>query len=157
MCAGSSVREIFFHLGNHMSESTLYKHLPNLPDAALQEFTQWCVLEQATASGYKFDPNPQKLENLSPGDYIQELISQFVEATRNTIEGGMAIVVAGQQADKRALPGLGLVVDFISLYVLYLVPQSKKKTQPPEEKLTQASQEQFEKLSEIGKKYGVAI
>lgn len=140
-----------------MSELTLHKHLLHLPDAMLQEFTQWCVLEQATAAGYKFTPDPKKLENLSPEDYIPELISQFVEATRNTIEGGMAVLAAGQQADQHALPGLGVIVDFISLYVLYLVPKGKKNMLPPEEKLTQASQEQFDKLCEIGKKYGVAV
>lgn len=140
-----------------MSEITLHKHLLHLPDAVLQEFTQWCVLEQATAAGYKFTPDLKQLENLSPEDYIPVLIGQFVEATRNTIEGGMAVLVAGQQADQHALPGLGVIVDFISLYVLYLVPKGKKNMLPPEEKLTQASQEQFDKLCEIGKKYGVAI
>lgn len=140
-----------------MSELTLHKYLPQLPDAALQEFTQWCVLEQAKAAGFKFTHDPKKLENLAPADYIPQLIGQFVEATRNTIEGGMAILVAGQQSDKHALSGLGIAVDFISLYVLYLVPQGKQKTLPTDEKLTQASQEQFDKLCEIGKKYGVAI
>ncbi len=140
-----------------MTEPTLHKHLLHLSDEALQEFTQWCVLEQATAAGYEFTPNRQKLENLSPQDFVQELIGQFLEVTRNSIEGGLALLLAGKQADQNALPGLGTLVDFISLYVLYLVPKGKKTIIPPDEKLAEALKEQLAKLYEIGQKYGVDI
>ncbi len=140
-----------------MSNLELYKYLPELPDEALQEFTQWCVLEQATVAGYEFTPDNNQLENLPTADYINELIAQFAEATRKSIEGSMAILLAGKQADERALPGIAVLVDFISLYVRYLVPKGKNNELPPEDKLAQASQEQFDKLGQIAKKYGVEI
>ncbi|KAF3888184.1 MULTISPECIES: hypothetical protein [Nostocales] len=140
-----------------MTEPTLHKYLLHLNDEALQEFTQWCILEQAIAAGYEFTPDLQKLENLSPQDFIQELISQFLEVTRNSIEGGLAILLAGKQADQHALPGVGTLVEFISLYVLYLVPKGKNNTLPPDEKLAEALKEQLAKLYEIGHKNGVDI
>ena len=36
-----------------MSDLELHKYLSLVPDAALQEFTEWCVLEQAKAAGFK--------------------------------------------------------------------------------------------------------
>ncbi|MCX7594119.1 MAG: hypothetical protein N2235_10225 [Fischerella sp.] len=140
-----------------MSDLELHKYLSGLPEAVLREFTQWCVLEQATAAGYEFNPDLMKLENLAAVDYINELVGQFVEATRKSIEGSMAILVAGKQADNHALPGIAAIVDFISLYVRYLVPKGQKNELSPEEKLIQASQEQFEQLGQIAKKYGVEI
>jgi hypothetical protein len=66
-------------------------------------------------------------------------------------------LLAGTQADKHALKGIAIVVDFISLYVRYLVPKGKKNRLLPEDKLTQAAREQFEQLCEIAKKYNVQI
>jgi hypothetical protein len=140
-----------------VTEPTLHKYLSHLSDEALQEFTQWCVLEQATAAGYEFTPNLPKLDNLSPQDFVQELINQFLEVTRNSIEGGLALLLAGKQADQHALPGLGTLVEFIALYVLYLVPKGKKVLVPPDDKLAEALKEQLAKLYEIGQKYGVDI
>ncbi len=115
------------------------------------------MLEQATAAGYEFTPDLVKLENLESVDYIQELVGQFADATRKSIEGSMAILVAGKQADTHALPGIAAIVDFISLYVKYLVPKGPKNELPPDEKLDLASKEQFEQLCQIAKKYSVEI
>jgi hypothetical protein len=136
----------------------LHTYFPRLSQQALKEFTEWCVLEQATAAGYEFTPDQTKLTGQpTPAHYIEELVDQFVLATRNTIEGGLAIVLAGTQADKNAVPGIGIVVDFISLYVLYLVPKGKNNTAPAEEKLNQASEEQFEQLRKIAKEHNVEL
>ncbi len=45
-----------------MSNLELYKYLPQLPDVALQEFTQCCILEQSTAPGLEFQPDEAKLK-----------------------------------------------------------------------------------------------
>ncbi|MGJ5672374.1 MAG: hypothetical protein ACR9NN_01910 [Nostochopsis sp.] len=140
-----------------MSNSELHNHLAGLPETVLQEFTQWCVLEQATAAGYEFTPDLLKLKNLETVDYIHELVGQFADATRKSIEGSMAIMVAGKQADNHALPGIAAIVDFISLYVKYLVPKGPNNELPTDEKLNLASQEQFEQLCQIAKKYSVEI
>ncbi|MFQ4143516.1 hypothetical protein [Chlorogloeopsis sp. ULAP02] len=142
---------------NLMSDLELHNYFSRLPDEALKEFTDWCIFEQAIAAGYEFTPDHKKLEDLEGAYYIEELVDQFVKATRNTIEGGLAALLAGTQADKNALKGIPIVVDFISLYVKYLVPKGKNNTLPVDEKLAQASQEQLDKLREIAKKYNVEI
>jgi hypothetical protein len=137
----------------------LHSYFPALSQQALKEFTEWCILEQAIAAGYEFTPDQTKLiAQPTPAHYIEELVDQFVLATRNTIEGGLAIVLAGTEADKHAVPGIGIVVDFISLYILYLVPKGKNNnTLAAEEKLKQASSEQFEQLRQIAKKHNVEL
>jgi hypothetical protein len=137
-----------------MSNLELHKYLSSLSEEVLKEFTQWCVLEQATTAGYEFIPENPKLEKLQGAYYIEELVDQFMGATRNSIDGGMAALAAGKKADTSELKGIPIVVYFISLYVLYLLPKSKNNILPTEEKLAQGSQEQFDKLQEIAKKYG---
>ncbi|PAX55172.1 hypothetical protein [Brunnivagina elsteri] len=140
-----------------MSEFELHSYLPRLPEEALKEFTEWCVIEQATEAGFELIVDESKLANLTPAYYIEELVDQFVQATRNSIAGGMAILAAGKQADTNALTGIPIVVDFISLYVKYLVPKGEKNILPIDEKLTQAAQEQFDKLCEIAQKHDVDL
>ncbi|RUR84707.1 hypothetical protein ACF3DV_20620 [Chlorogloeopsis fritschii PCC 9212] len=142
---------------NLMSDLELHNYFSRLPEEALKEFTDWCIFEQAIAAGYEFTPDRKKLEDLEGAYYIEELVDQFVKATRNTIEGGLAALLAGTQADKNALKGIPIVVDFISLYVKYLAPKGKNNTLPVDEKLAQASQDQLDKLREIAKKYNVEI
>jgi hypothetical protein len=124
-----------------MSELELHSYLPHLSEETLKEFTEWCVIEQATEAGFELIVDKSKLTNLAPAYYIEELVDQFVQATRNSIAGGMAI----------------LVVDFISLYVKYLAPKGEKNMLPIDEKLAQVAQEQFDKLCEIAQKYGVDL
>jgi hypothetical protein len=140
-----------------MSELDLYPHLSKLPEDALKEFAEWCMLEQAKEGGYEFTPDKIKLKNLSGGHYVEQLIDQFMGATRNTIEGGMAALAAGKQADSHGLKGLPIVIDFISLYVKYLLPKAKKTNLSTDDKLVKASQEQFDKLNEIAAKYNVVL
>jgi hypothetical protein len=135
----------------------LHNYLPRLPESALQEFTEWCILEQAKEAGYEFNPNESKLANLPTAEYIAEFVGQFIESTRNTIEAGLAAVFAGKQADNHALPGIAVVVDFASIYVLYLLPKGEKNEKPADEKINQASKEQFKKLQQIAQTYGVEI
>ncbi|MDJ0798581.1 MAG: hypothetical protein QNJ51_17465 [Calothrix sp. MO_167.B12] len=139
------------------SNIELHTYLPRFPDEALKEFTDWCILEQAIAAGYEFTPDLKKLEELEPAYYIEELVDQFVKATRSSIEGGLAILLAGKEADGNALKGIPIVVDFVSLYVKYLVPKGPNNTLPTNEKLAQVAQEQFDKLSEIATKYGIKM
>ena len=139
------------------SEIQLHTYLDSFPDEALKEFVEWCILEQAIEAGYEFTPNPKKLADLEATYYIEELVDQFVKATRNSIDGGLAILLAGKEADTNTLEGVLIVVDFISLYVKYLVPKGTKNTLLPDEKLEEAEQEQFNKLSEIAKKYNVEM
>ncbi|BAZ40401.1 hypothetical protein NIES4101_63620 [Calothrix sp. NIES-4101] len=140
-----------------MSELELHQYLPRLSEEALKEFTQWCVIDQATEAGFELIVDESRLTNLAPAYYIEELVDQFVKATRNTIAGGMAVLAAGKQADSHALKGIPIVVDFISLYVKYLVPKGEKNMLPADEKLALAGQEQFDKLCEIAKKFGVDL
>lgn len=144
-----------------MSEIALHPHLSKLPVDALKEFTEWCILEQAVEAGYEFTANNSKLINLAPDYYIEELVDQFIQATRNSIEGGIAALAAGKQADTNGLQGIPIVVDFISLYVRYLVPKGRNNMHPSQETTNQvyelASQQQWDKLSEIGKKYHVVF
>ncbi|AKG23015.1 hypothetical protein [Calothrix sp. 336/3] len=136
-----------------MSELELHPLLSHLPEDALKEFTEWCIFEQAIAAGFEFTPDNSRLEGLLTPYYIEELVDQFVTATRNSIEGGLAALLAGKKADAHALQGIAIVVDFISLYVLYLVPKGKNNTLTTDEKLVEASQEQYNKLQEISQKY----
>lgn len=140
-----------------MSELELHHYLPRLSDEALKEFTDWCVLEQAKEAGFELIPDKSKLLDLAPPYYIEELVDQFIKATRNTIEGGMAALAAGKQADNHGLEGIPIVVDFISLYVKYLIPKGEKNLLPVDEKLALASQEQFDKLCEIANKYNLNL
>lgn len=140
-----------------MAQVELHPYLTNLPEDVLKEFTDWCVLEQAASAGYELIPDNSKLKDLTGGYYIEELVDQFVKATRNTIEGGLAGIAAGKQADNHGLQGIPIVVDFISLYIKYLVPKGEKNLLTVDEKLVQASQEQFDKLLEIAKKYNVDL
>jgi hypothetical protein len=140
-----------------MSELDLYPHLSKLPEDALKEFAEWCMLEQAKEAGYEFTPDNVKLKKLTGGYYVEQLIDQFMGATRNTVEGGMAALAAGKQADNHGLTGLPIVVDFISLYVKYIFPKGKKSNLSTDEKLAQASQEQFDKLNQIATKHNVVL
>jgi hypothetical protein len=140
-----------------MTQVELHPYLANLPEDVLKEFTEWCVLEQAAEAGYELIPDNAKLKELTGAYYIEELVDQFIKATRNTIEGGLAAVAAGKQADNHGLQGIPIVVDFISLYIKYLVPKGEKNLLTVDEKLVQASQEQLAKLSEIAKKYSVDL
>ncbi|WP_341525230.1 hypothetical protein WKK05_21810 [Nostoc sp. UHCC 0302] len=138
-----------------MSDLALDKYLPRLPETALQEFTEWCVLEQAKAAGFNLTPDRSKLDNLPPADYIPKLIDQFMKVKPDPIKAGLVAVIAGQQSDKHGLSGLAALVDFVSLYVKYLIPKDGSTPEQADAILTQASQHQCEKLVEIGKKHGV--
>ena len=46
-----------------MSNLELHQYLPQLPEAVLQEFIEWCMLEQSTAAGLEFKPDQSKLKN----------------------------------------------------------------------------------------------
>ncbi|MBW4684709.1 MAG: hypothetical protein KME40_06315 [Komarekiella atlantica HA4396-MV6] len=133
----------------------LHKYLPRLPEAALQEFTEWCVLEQAKAAGCNFTPDRSKLENLPPADYLPKLIDQFMKVKPDPIKAGLVAAIAGKEADKHALSGLAVVADFVSLYVKYLIPKEGMTPEDAEAVLTKASQHQCEKLNEIAKKHGI--
>ncbi|MBG1269930.1 hypothetical protein [Nostoc sp. WHI] len=138
-----------------MSDLALHKYLPRLPDAALQEFIEWCVLEQAKAAECNFTPDRSKLDNLPPADYIPKLVDQFMKVKPDPIKAGLVAAIAGKEADKHALSGLAIAADFVSLYVKYLIPKEGSTREQAEELLTKASQHQCEKLTEIAKKYGV--
>lgn len=140
-----------------MTQLELHPYLSNLPEEVLKEFTEWCVLQQAAEAGYELIPDNTKLKDLSGAYYIEELVDQFIKGTRNTIEGGLAALAAGKQADGHGLQGIPIVVDFISLYVRYLVPKGEKNLLTVDEKLVQASQEQFDKLSEFAKKHNIDL
>ncbi|BAZ11452.1 hypothetical protein NIES4071_32780 [Calothrix sp. NIES-4071] len=140
-----------------MSKLELHPYLPRLSDEALKEFTEWCVLEQAAEAGFELITDNSKLLGLETPYYIEELVDQFIQATRNTIEGGMAALAAGKQADAHGLQGIPIVVDFISLYIKYLVPKGPKNLLTADEKLAQAEQEQFDKLGEVAKKHNIDL
>ncbi|CDN16360.1 MAG: hypothetical protein HRU34_00145 [Richelia sp.] len=139
------------------SDIELHTYFPRFPDEALKEFVEWCVLDQVIEAGYEFTPEPKKLADLEPAYYIEELVDQFVKATRNSIEGGLAIFLAGKEADGNALKGIPIVADFVSLYVKYLIPKGPKNTLSSDDKLAEAVQEQFDKLSEIATKYNIQM
>jgi len=138
-----------------VSDLALHKYLPRVPDAALQEFIEWCVMEQAKAAECNFTPDRSKLDNLPPADYIPKLVDQFMKVKPDPIKAGLVAAIAGKEADKHALSGLAIVADFVSLYVKYLIPKEGSTREQAEELLTKASQHQCEKLTEIAKKHGV--
>lgn len=144
-----------------MSEIALHPHIPKLSIDALKEFTEWCILEQAVEAGYEFTPDNSKLMNLEVNYYIEELVDQFINTTRNSIEGGMAALAAGKQADNHGLVGIPIVVDFISLYIRYLVPKGPINMHPSKENTNEiyelACQQQWDKLSEIANKHHVTL
>ena len=135
----------------------LHEHLPNLPDKVLQEFTQWCVTQQAREAGYEFTPNETKLEELPTADYIPELVGQFMDTTRKDIRTGLVASFAGKQADNHSLPSLPAMVDFVSLYVKHLFPSEGHDETQAEELITKASEQQFEKLSQIAQEHNVKL
>jgi len=135
----------------------LHEHFSNLPEEALQEFTQWCVTQQAREAGYEFTPNETKLEDLPIEDYIPELVGQFMDTTRKDIRTGLIATFAGKQADNHSLSGVPAMVDFISLYVKHLFPAEGSDETETEELLTKASQQQLEKLSQIAQAHNVKL
>jgi hypothetical protein len=140
-----------------VSDLALHQYLPRLPEAALQEFTEWCVLEQAKAAGCNFTPDRSKLENLPPADYLPKLIDQFMKVKPDPIKAGLVAAIAGKEADQHALSGLAVVADFVSLYVKYLIPKEGMTPEDAEAILTKASQHQCDKLTEIAKKHGIEL
>lgn len=140
-----------------MSDLALHKYFPRLPETALQEFTEWCVLEQAKAAGCNFTPDRSKLDNLPPADYLPKLVDQFMKVKPDPIKAGLVAAIAGKEADKHALSGLAVVADFVSLYVKYLIPKEGMTPEDAEAILTKASQHQCEKLTEIAKKHGIEL
>ncbi|MCC5665673.1 hypothetical protein LC653_17530 [Nostoc sp. CHAB 5784] len=140
-----------------MSDLALHQYLPRVPDAALQEFIEWCVLEQAKAAECNFTPDRSKLDNLPPADYIPKLVDQFMKVKPDPIKAGLVAAIAGKEADQHALSGLAIVADFVSLYIKYLIPKEGSTKEQAEEILSQASQHQYEKLTEVAKKHGVDL
>ncbi|MEH2068326.1 MAG: hypothetical protein V7K47_09195 [Nostoc sp.] len=138
-----------------MSDLALHNYLARVPDAALQEFIEWCVLEQAKAAECNFTPDKSKLANLPPADYVSKLVDQFMKVKPDPIKAGLVAAIAGKEADKHALSGLAIVADFVSLYVKYLIPKEGNNPEEAQAVLTKASQHQLEKLTEIAKKHGV--
>ncbi|WGV27247.1 hypothetical protein [Halotia branconii] len=140
-----------------MSDIALHKYLSRLPEAALQEFIEWCVLEQSKLAGCNFTPDTSKLNNLPPADYIPKLVDQFMKVKPDPIKAGLVAAIAGKEADQHGLSGLAIVADFVSLYVKYLIPKEGNTPQQAETIITQASQEQCEKFTQIATKYGVQL
>ncbi|MBD2681434.1 MULTISPECIES: hypothetical protein [Nostoc] len=140
-----------------MSDLALHNYFPRVPDAALQEFIEWCVLEQAKAAECNFTPDRTKLANLPPADYIPKLVDQFMKVKPDPIKAGLVAAIAGKEADKHGLSGMAVVADFVSLYVKYLIPKEGTVPEDAQAILTKASQHQLEKLTEIAKKHGVEL
>ena len=140
-----------------MSNIELYQYLPKLPETALQEFTEWCLVEQSKAAGFDFKLDQTKLQNLEPADYIQQIIDQFMKVKPDPIRAGLVAVIAGQTSDKHNLPGVAAMVDFVSTYVKLLIPKDGTDPTEAESILTKASQHQYDQLTEIAKKYGVSL
>ena len=140
-----------------VSNIELYQYLSKTPDAALQEFTEWCVVEQSKAAGFDFKADQTKLQNLEPADYIQQLIDQFMKVKPDPIRAGLVAVIAGQQSDKHNLPRVAAMVDFVSIYVKLLIPKDGTEPTEAEGILNKASQHQYDQLVEIAKKHGVNL
>ncbi|MFM7365880.1 MAG: hypothetical protein ACKO11_15560 [Cuspidothrix sp.] len=140
-----------------MSNLELHQYLPKLPEAALQEFIEWCMLEQSSAAGLEFKPDQTRLNNLTPADYSKQLVDQFMKVRPDPIRAGLVAVIAGQQADKHELSGLAAIVDFVALYVKYLIPKDGTNPEEADAILAKAGQHQYEQLVEIGKKHGVSL
>lgn len=140
-----------------MSDIALHKYLPRLPEAALQEFIEWCVLEQAKAAECDFKPDESKLKNLPPSEYIPKLIDQLMKVKPDPIKAGLVAAIAGKEADEHGLSGLAVIADFIALYVKYLMPPNGSTPEQAKQTLTDASQQQCDKFMEIAHKYDVKI
>ncbi len=140
-----------------MSNLELHQYLPKLPEGAIQEFLEWCMLEQSTAAGLEFKPDRTKLNNLAPADYSKQLVDQFMKVRPDPIRAGLVAVIAGQQADKHELSGLAAVVDFVALYVKYLIPKDGTNPEEADAILAKAGQHQYEQLVAIAKKHGVSF
>lgn len=140
-----------------MSDIALHKYLPRLPEAALQEFIEWCVVEQAKAAECNFTPDKTKLDNLPPAEYIPKLVDQFMKVKPDPIRAGLVAAIAGKEADQHGLSGLAIVADFVALYVKYLIPKDGDTPEQADAVLLQASQQQCEKFTEIASKYGVTL
>jgi hypothetical protein len=140
-----------------VSNLELHQYLPKLPDAALQEFIEWCMLDQSTAAGLEFKPDQTKLKNLALADYSKQLVDQFMKVRPDPIRAGLVAVIAGQQADKHELSGLAAVVDFVALYVKYLIPKDGTNPEEADAILAKAGQHQYEQIVEIAKKHGVSL
>ncbi|NET73135.1 MAG: hypothetical protein F6K62_20045, partial [Sphaerospermopsis sp. SIO1G2] len=139
------------------SNIELYQYFSQVPDAALQEFTKWCILEQSQAAGFDFKPDQTKLQNLEPADYIQQLIDQFMKVKPDPIRAGLVAVIAGKQSNQHNLSGVAAMVDFVSIYVKLLIPKDGTEPTEAEGILNKASQHQYDQLVEIAKKYGVTL
>ena len=140
-----------------MSNLELHQYLSKLPEAALQEFLEWCMLDQSTAAGLEFKPDQTKLKNLASADYSKQLVDQFMKVRPDPIRAGLVAVIAGQQADKHELSGLAAVVDFVALYVKYLIPKDGTNPEEADAILAKAGQHQYEQIVEIAKKHGVSL
>lgn len=140
-----------------MSDITLHQYLPRLTEAALQEFIEWCVFEQAKAAQCNFTPDTSKLSNLPPVEYIPKLIDQFMKVKPDPIKAGLVAAIAGKEADEHGLSGLAVIADFIALYVKYLIPPDGNTAEQAEMILIKASQEQCEKLTEIARNHSIAF
>jgi hypothetical protein len=140
-----------------VSDLELHKYLPKLPEAALQEFTEWCVLEQAKTAGIEFTPDATKLENLIPNEYIWQLIDQFIKVKPDPIKSGLVLTMAGQEADSHGLIGSAIMADFIAIYVKYLIPENGTTPEEAKTLITEAAIQQYEKLSELAEKYNVTF
>ncbi|MBD2345630.1 hypothetical protein [Anabaena subtropica] len=138
-----------------MSDLELHKYLPKLPEIALQEFTEWCVVEQSRAAGIEFIPDKSKLEKLIPNEYIWQLIDQFMKVKPDAIKAGLVSAIAGQEADSHGLLGSAIMVDFIALYVKYLIPENGNTPEEAKQLILEAAIQQYEKLSELADKYNV--
>jgi hypothetical protein len=140
-----------------VSDIALHKYLPRLPEAALQEFIEWCVVEQSKAAECNFTPDKTKLDNLPPAEYIPKLVDQFMKVKPDPIRAGLVAAIAGKEADQHGLSGLAIVADFVALYVKYLIPKDGDTPEQADAVLLQASQQQCEKFTEIASKYGVNL
>lgn len=138
-----------------MSDLELHKYFPKLPEEALKEFAEWCILEQAKSAGIEFTPDPTKLQNLIPNEYIWQLIDQFMKTRPDPIKTGLVSAMAGQEADSHELIGSAVMVDFLSLYIKYLIPENGTTPDEAKSLITEAAIQQYEKLSELANKYNV--
>lgn len=138
-----------------MSDLELHKYFAKLPETALQEFTEWCVVEQSKAAGIEFTPDKTKLENLIPNEYIWQIIDQFMKVKPDAIKAGLVSVIAGKEADSHNLIGSAIMVDFIALYVKYLIPENGNTPEQASALIAEAAIAQYEKVSELADKYNV--
>ncbi|UKO99962.1 hypothetical protein [Nostoc sp. UHCC 0870] len=138
-----------------MSDLELHKYFPKLPEEALKEFAEWCILEQAKVVAGEFILDPTKLQNLTPNEYIWQLIDQFMKARPDPIKAGLVSAMAGQEADSHGLVGSAIMVDFVALYIKYLIPENGKSPEEAKALITEAAIQQYEKLSELADKYNV--